>query len=98
MEHDYTIFVHVLNAKGEMVAGYDSPPRKGEYPTSQWKPNLPVADAVIVPLSSDLPVGTGYKMEIGLYDSRTQQRLAIVDTQGMPGADAIAFGPVSITE
>ncbi len=98
MEQDYTIFVHVLNARGETVAGYDSPPRKGEYPTSQWKPNLPVADAVLVPLRSDLPVRSDYRVEIGLYDPRTQERLAIVDAQGMRVANAITFGPVSITE
>ncbi len=80
------------------MAGYDSPPRKGEYPTSQWKPNLPVADAVLVPMRSDLPVGSDYQVEIGWYDPRTQERLAIVDVQGMRVANGITFGPVSITE
>lgn len=98
MEQDYTVFVHLLNAKGEMVAGYDSPPRRGDYPTSQWKPDLPVADAVLLPLKSDVPVGDDFQVELGLYDARTQQRLSIVDARSMPVADAIIFGPVRITE
>jgi hypothetical protein len=98
LNRDYTIFVHLLNAKGEMVAGYDSPPRKGQYPTSKWEPNLPVADAVVMPMSADLPVGSDYKVEFGLYDPETQQRLAIVDGESVPIADTITLGPVNITE
>jgi hypothetical protein len=36
MENDYTVFVHLLDAEGSIVAQGDSPPVQGYYPTTMW--------------------------------------------------------------
>ncbi len=98
IDRDYTVFIHLVDASGKLAAGYDSAPRKGQLPTTRWNPYVPVHDAIVVPIRPDVPPGDGYKVEIGLYDAQTQERLAIVDPEGKPMADALVFGPVSIVE
>ncbi len=98
IDREYTVFVHLVDAAGRLAAGYDSPPRKGQLPTTRWNPYVPVHDAVLLPIRPDVPPGDGYQVEIGLYDAQTQERLAIVDLEGKPIADALMFGPVAIVE
>lgn len=87
----YTVFLHLLDAQGRSVAGYDSEPRKGQYPTTAWEPNLLAADVIVMPVGTDVPVGDNYRLEVGLYDSATQQRLAIVNLEGQPVTDVFTI-------
>lgn len=73
---DYTVFVHIRNSAGEIVAQKDQPPLKGAYPTSLWDPGEIIADEITIPLPVELPAGE-YKIVIGMYDFSTGMRLAI---------------------
>lgn len=79
-----------------MVAGYDSQPRKGKSPTSDWSTIGFVSDAILLPVNSDVPSGGGYKVEFGWYDSQTQQRLSVIDAQGHRITDAVLIGSFTI--
>lgn len=70
LDADYTIFVHVLDAAGQIVAQADSQPRAGASPTSLWQQNEVVAD----PYTFDLTPGK-YALTVGLYDAETGERL-----------------------
>jgi hypothetical protein len=95
---DYTVFAHLVDGHGNMVAGVDRQPRKGLAPTHQWIPNSLVGDSVVFPIADDVPVGQDYKMEIGLYDQTTMQRLQIVDAAGHVITDHVTIAPLSIVE
>jgi hypothetical protein len=77
---DFTVFVHVLDAQGQVVAGADSQPVGGTYPTSIWSPGEMVADARTVRLvdggGAPLPPGT-YRLSLGVYDLNTGERLTV---------------------
>ncbi len=73
---DYTVFVHLLDPAGNLVAQADSPPANGAYPTSLWDPGEIVVDAHILP---DLPPGR-YTLQVGLYNPITAERLAVEGT------------------
>jgi hypothetical protein len=73
-ETDYTIFVHLLDTNGNLVAQVDTPPLGGFYPTSAWLPGMPVADELELMLPADLPAGR-YQVSVGMYDPVDQQRL-----------------------
>jgi len=62
-ERDYTVFVHVLDAQGALMAQQDSPPRDGNYPTSLWDPGEVIDD----PHPLSFPVQPGQQLEVGLY-------------------------------
>ena len=70
---DYTAFVHVLDASGNLVAQQDGPPRQGSYPTSWWDAGEVVDD--FHPL--ELAAQPGQQLEIGLYTLPDVRRLPV---------------------
>jgi 4-amino-4-deoxy-L-arabinose transferase-like glycosyltransferase len=72
---DYTVFVHLLDKAGKLVAQDDSQPAGGRFPTSLIPPGLTVEDAHILDVSA-LPPGA-YQLELGLYDAQTGTRLEL---------------------
>jgi hypothetical protein len=69
------VFVHVVNANGEIVAQSDSQPLNGQYPTSIWSPGEIVVDERFIRL-----VPGTHRIFVGLYRWDTGERLpAVVD-------------------
>jgi 4-amino-4-deoxy-L-arabinose transferase-like glycosyltransferase len=66
-ERDYFIFVHVLDAAGNIVTQRDAPPWQGRFPTSSWQPGSLVVDFNDVPLPATLPPGE-YQVRVGMFD------------------------------
>jgi hypothetical protein len=78
---DYTVFVQILTAEtGERLAGVDTPPLKGEWPTSRWVKGEVVVDEYLVAIPPDFPPGF-YQVIVGLYQPETGQRLTLADGQ-----------------
>lgn len=87
---DLMLFIHVLDAAGQRVAGVDVPPGGASVPpTGQWAPG----EQIGVPLPIALPAGLApgsYTLTLGLYDPASFARLPL--TAG-PAADPAAAGP-----
>lgn len=78
---DYTVFVQLLDLDtGERVAGIDTQPLKGEWPTGRWIEGEVVVDDYFVAVPPDLPPGF-YSLIIGLYQPDTGQRLTLSNGQ-----------------
>jgi hypothetical protein len=76
---DYTVFVQLLDAEThERLAGVDTPPQKGEWPTSRWVKGEVVVDEYLVAIPPGLPAGF-YEIIVGLYRLETGQRLTLAD-------------------
>ncbi|MBI4786293.1 MAG: hypothetical protein HY782_04520, partial [Chloroflexi bacterium] len=91
LDERYTVFVHLLDAAGALVAQKDSEPDGGNAPTTSWLPGEVLADGYRVELPDNLPPGE-YALEIGLYQSATGARRAVLDL----GGDRVALARVSI--
>jgi len=89
---DYTVFLHLIDGAGQMVAGHDAQPRGGLYPTSVWAPGERVADEHS--WTPDLPPGR-YRVEVGLYDLSTMARLPLTGGDATLG-DRVALGEIEI--
>jgi hypothetical protein len=87
---DYTVFVHLLDAEGEIVAQHDSQPQDGAFPTSVCDAGEVMADAHTLPLPPELPAGD-YRLRVGMYQTETGERLPV----GGSG-DSVEFGPVPL--
>ncbi|MBN1639707.1 MAG: CotH kinase family protein [Anaerolineae bacterium] len=74
VEHDYSVFVHVLDQGGRLVAQGDSMPRGNVYPTGHWQVGPLVDDPRSIALPLDLPPGE-YRVVVGMYDLDTGERL-----------------------
>ncbi|MGH2524280.1 MAG: hypothetical protein ACRDH2_17360, partial [Anaerolineales bacterium] len=83
-DSDYTVFVHVLDPSGQILAQADAQPRRGAHPTSLWVPGEFVTDDYTFNL------GRGsYLIEVGLYRVEDGTRLPVLDSSGQPIGDAI---------
>jgi len=74
---DYSVFVHLLDAEGQIVAQHDGQPQNGAYPTSVWDRGEVVADEHILDLPADLPAGR-YRLRVGWYLPASGDRLPVV--------------------
>lgn len=84
---DYTVFLHLRDASGRTVAQADATPHwYGPLPTSQWPAGITVLDAHALALPADLPPGV-YDVVVGWYYWETQERLALLDADGLPVSD-----------
>jgi hypothetical protein len=93
---DYTVFAHLLNAAGQMVAGQDSQPAGGRYPTGIWEPGEVVPDERSF-ATRDLPAGT-YQLEVGMYVVATGERLPVTLPDGTvePARRLVLTTPVQV--
>ncbi|MBI4789467.1 MAG: hypothetical protein HY782_20750 [Chloroflexi bacterium] len=98
LDRRYTVFAQLVDRDGKIVAGYDSEPRKGQSPTTTWEPGRLNADAIVLPVGADVPPGSGYKLQLGLYHLPTQERVSVVNAEGQPVADAITIESFAIVE
>ncbi|MEM7115898.1 MAG: hypothetical protein AAF614_25880 [Chloroflexota bacterium] len=97
-EASYTVFVHLFNANGELVANHDGVPRNVRFPTQTWLPSDTIADTHPIPLPPDLPAGT-YQLKTGLYLPETGERLTAVAADGnTPDDRAILLRDIEISE
>jgi hypothetical protein len=89
---DYTIFVHLVDAAGNLVAQQDQPPLGGFAPTHTWQPGQRIVDTITLSLPSDLPAGR-YTVRVGLY---TGDARLPVSQDGAAVGDFVAVGEVNI--
>jgi hypothetical protein len=87
----YSVFIHLLNAQGEIVAQTDDSPTQGTRPTTGWLPPEVITDAHSLNLPAALPPGD-YTLTVGLYDPRTGERLPV---EG--GADRVVLQRWTVT-
>jgi 4-amino-4-deoxy-L-arabinose transferase-like glycosyltransferase len=74
---DYTVFVHLVNRAGALVAQDDQPPLGGFYPTSRWAVGATVVDEYTLTLPDGLPAGV-YTVQVGFYDLASGARLPVI--------------------
>ena len=91
IEHDYTVFVHLLGQYERVIAQRDAPPGLGARPTSQWMPGQEVTDPYLLALPDTAYAPDEAVWEVGLYDAGTGRRLPTAD-----GTDYVRFGQVSV--
>jgi hypothetical protein len=92
-DKDYTVFVHLLDANGKVVAQTDAQPRSGLYPTSLWDPGEVIRDDYALALPTDLAPGE-YRIEIGAYEFPSLTRLPVASANGRALGDRLLLDPV----
>ena len=94
IDRNYTVFVHILDARGQLVAQVDNEPNGGQYPTSGWPPGKVVRDAYRVPLPAGFPPGR-YAIAVGMYEWPSLVRLPVT-LDGAAHGDSIRLADVDV--
>ena len=88
LSDNYTVFVHLLDETGWMVAQHDGVPLFGTRPTTTWQPGERLLDRHEISLPGNEGMGRGNgRILVGLYHSETIERLS-----PGPMADALTMG------
>ncbi|MBZ0303349.1 MAG: hypothetical protein K8J31_26640, partial [Anaerolineae bacterium] len=91
-DHDYTIYIHLRDANGQVQAAWDGPisrTQDGRYYSSLvWEPGEFIVDyrRIRLPEDTQAPPGEGYQIVIGLYDAQTNTRVPVA-IDGEPAGD-----------
>lgn len=89
---DYTVFAHVVDEQGQVVAGYDLPLTNEVYPSSMWEPGDRVTHIHQLRPPLSLPPEGTYQIRVGLYEPGSGTRLATRQPDGtaLPGDSLVA--------
>lgn len=84
-ETGWFVFVHLVDASGEIVVQRDFVPAEGLRPTTGWRPNEVIEDVHHLPLPPDLPPGL-YTIRVGLFEPDSFARPSVTQN-GQPQPD-----------
>ncbi len=95
LAEDYTVFVHLTDGQGRVIAQSDSQPDGGRYPTSIWDEGELVEDTHRLTIPPGTPPGE-YRLVAGLYLLATMERLPVVGDAS--GENAVELGTITVTD
>jgi len=82
----YKVFVHLYDVRsGDLVTQHDAAPKEWTYPTNWWESGEVVSDEITLSLE-DIPAGV-YRIEVGVYNPETLERLPVQTDSGAPLGD-----------
>ncbi|MBN1661522.1 MAG: glycosyltransferase family 39 protein [Anaerolineae bacterium] len=90
LDRRYKVFLHVLDRHDQIVGQRDAEPGGGALLTTLWVPGEVIQDNYGVPIHPATPPGD-YRVEVGLYDAETGQRLVTPD-----GASQVWLDPLTV--
>ncbi len=76
LHNNYTVFVHIVDDAGQIIAQSDAQPLGGQYPTSIWSPGETIIDERVI---TGVPPGE-YQIYVGWYRWDTLERLPVVSS------------------
>lgn len=79
----YTVFTHLLDADSIIRGQRDSTPVMGERPTTGWAASEVIIDRYEIPISEETLPGP-HRVEFGMYDPATGERLPMTREDGTP--------------
>jgi hypothetical protein len=93
---NWAVFLHLVDAEGNLAAVRNSDPLNGALPLTLWTPGDWHADAHTLQLPPDLEPGR-YELRIGLYRAETDgRRSAVWDREGALIGDYVVLGEVEV--
>ena len=95
MEQSYTVFTHLVDAGGHIVAQKDNPPVDGLYPTTKWEMGEIVRDQYDLTIPQDIAPGE-YRLKVGMYLAETGERLRAVRGKEPLAENAVTLSPFQV--
>jgi hypothetical protein len=93
----YSVYVKLIDAQGNTVAGWDGQPGNGQTPTLTWVPGEMVNDVVNLAIPAGTPRGE-YTVEVGMYRAEDLARALLLGS-GDAGAellDRVTLGTIRV--
>lgn len=87
----YTIFLHLKNANGDLIAQQDTLPHDGQYPTWAWQPGETVmtTHTLTIPADEKPP----YTLSVGMYAWPSLERLPVTQNGSAQADNVVTLKP-----
>ncbi len=95
MESSYTVFIHLLDADGQIRAQADGLPCEGVHLTTGWLQGEVIVDRRQITLPDEIPLGT-YSLIWGMYDAATGLRLPASEIEGAAPDDSVPGPQIAV--
>jgi 4-amino-4-deoxy-L-arabinose transferase-like glycosyltransferase len=92
----YSVYVHLLNGDGTLVAQRDTYPGLGRYPTTAWQPGRLFADPYLIIIPEDAPAPATAHWKVGLWQTETGDYAFLLGPDGQPVDSGLTFGQLTI--
>lgn len=92
MDRNWSIFVHLVDEEGVIAAQRDRYPGQGLLATTLLRPGQTFADAYVIPIPKVAYVPSSARLEVGLYDLTTGERLPLAGS----GHDALTLTTIAL--
>jgi 4-amino-4-deoxy-L-arabinose transferase-like glycosyltransferase len=97
LAEQYTVFAHLLDGEGRLIAQQDNDPVGGSRPTTTWKANEMIRDRLGILIPSGAASGE-YQLVVGVYQPGTGQRLPVFDQDGELVGDSVPLTVIRVRE
>ena len=81
---DWTVFIHLVDESGDLIAQGDSVPRDGNFPTLWWTAGTTIPDTHLLAGQISCDELSQYRLLLGFYNPATNERLPVSDAFGQP--------------
>lgn len=89
---DFTPFVHFEDAWGHRWSQMET----FAYPSAQWERGETIVQRVEMPVPFGTPLGSGYRLRVGLFSGESGERLARLDENGRYAGDTFLIENITI--
>lgn len=95
MDTNYSVFAQLVDEKGQRVAGLDTYPGLGSYPTQRWEVGPVVKDSLYIPVGAKVDAPRSFGIVVGVADRARNTRLPAT-RDGQPAGDTAALGSLFV--
>ncbi len=94
-DRPYSVYVHLLDANGQIIAQRDTYPGLGRYPTTAWTPGRLFADTYLLIIPEDA-LASGAQWKVGLWQAESGDYAFLLDGAGEPVDSGVRFGEFQV--
>ena len=96
MSQNYTLFLKLVDPTNRVLAGVDTYPGRGAWPTSFWEPGTVVMDRYHLQVPGDAPVPNVDHIIVGMYLRPSMEQLPVFDDTGKRVGDTIVLERIAV--
>jgi 4-amino-4-deoxy-L-arabinose transferase-like glycosyltransferase len=94
-DRPYSVYVHLLDTNGQIIAQRDTYPGLGRYPTTAWTPGRLFADTYLLFIPEDAPASSA-QWTAGLWQAESGDYAFLLDAAGEPIDSGVRFGEFQV--
>jgi hypothetical protein len=95
ISQSFKVFIHVVDASGNLLVQKDGVPGNWAVPTDTWAAGEVIIDACAIPIPPETAPGN-YQVRVGMYDPESGQRLPALEAGSRLADDIILLATLAI--